>query len=79
MEVADSRSMKESHAYLLNMIDDVKLLRRQQNYLEKRQRRHRKTLRSTQRKTILWTVVEAIGVVGASVLEVVVLRSFFNA
>lgn len=72
--VANTESMDESHAYALNLVDDIKLLTQEQSHLMKRQRRHMRTLRSNRMRTLIWTGVEALGICVAAVAHVLLVR-----
>eukprot|EP00245_Coleochaete_scutata_P006795 TRINITY_DN2157_c0_g6_i1.p1 TRINITY_DN2157_c0_g6~~TRINITY_DN2157_c0_g6_i1.p1 ORF type:complete len:213 (+),score=36.96 TRINITY_DN2157_c0_g6_i1:82-720(+) len=49
-----------------------------QNYLRARSLRHMKTTQSTSKRVMWYTLLETAALIGASVLQVYVLKSFFN-
>merc|ERR1712157_98794 len=68
-----------THRNVVNIMDDVKLLTQELNYLKKRQARHKRTVTDTYNRSLYWTGIETVLLMLVSVVQVIILRRMFES
>eukprot|EP00210_Caulerpa_lentillifera_P007311 g6988.t1 len=54
-------------------------IRQMERFLKMRTERHMKTVKSTHRRTLFWSSIEALVIISASLVQVLVVQRFFNS
>lgn len=54
-------------------------IRQMERFLKMRTDRHMKTVKSTHRRTLFWSAIEALVIISASLVQVLVVQRFFNS
>uniref|UniRef100_A0A7S0WU23 GOLD domain-containing protein n=1 Tax=Pyramimonas obovata TaxID=1411642 RepID=A0A7S0WU23_9CHLO len=77
-QLLDTESISAAHSVILELKGQVALMLAEQKRAKKREARHRKTIESTNSRTLMWAIFEFMAFAGVNCLQVTILRRFFR-
>lgn len=78
VQILDKGSLNVAHSIVLEMKAKTNLILQEQKYMKAREARHRETVDSTAHRTLKWSCLEFLAFAGANLLQVFVVRRFFE-
>lgn len=76
-KLASQQHVYDALTLIVNMEDDVKLIKREQKHMERRQMRHKQTVDSNAFRNTTFAFLEMLLFVGLAVLQIVLMRYMF--
>jgi hypothetical protein len=77
-QVAKSDHLTPIETSILALGEGLAKIQAEQEYMKMRERVHRDTSESTNSRVLWWSILEAIALVGMSIVQVMYLRDFFE-
>jgi len=77
-QILDQGSVDVAHSIVHEMKAKTRLILQEQRHMKNREARHRQTVDSTSSRSILWAVIETLVFAGANLLQVFIVRRFFE-